>query len=99
VSDVVPMGCIRDLRKVLGDDAKEPRFIQTVHRRGYRFIAPLTTAPPVSGSRFQVSRSQGEGSHQQLETWNLKLETPLVGREAELRQLHEWLDKALHGER
>ena len=24
VSDVVPMGCIRDLRKVLGDDAKEP---------------------------------------------------------------------------
>lgn len=27
VSDVVPMGCIRDLRKVLRDNAREPRFI------------------------------------------------------------------------
>jgi Tol biopolymer transport system component/DNA-binding winged helix-turn-helix (wHTH) protein len=32
---------VRQLRKVLGDDAHEPRFIETVPRRGYRFIAEV----------------------------------------------------------
>ena len=32
---------IAQLRKVLGDDADEPRYIETVARRGYRFIAPV----------------------------------------------------------
>jgi DNA-binding winged helix-turn-helix (wHTH) protein len=31
-----------ELRKVLGETAREPQFITTVHRRGYRFIAPVT---------------------------------------------------------
>lgn len=29
------------IRTALGDDPKEPTFVQTVHRRGYRFIAPV----------------------------------------------------------
>src|ERR1700722_12396263 len=33
---------VLDLRKVLGDDAGQPRFIQTVHKRGFRFVAPVT---------------------------------------------------------
>jgi DNA-binding winged helix-turn-helix (wHTH) protein/Tfp pilus assembly protein PilF len=33
--------CIRQLRATLGDTATQPRFIQTVPRRGYRFIAPV----------------------------------------------------------
>src|SRR5215213_6046614 len=32
---------IRELRVALGDDAESPRFIQTLPRRGYRFIAPV----------------------------------------------------------
>ncbi len=32
---------IKMLRKALGDDAAKPRFIETVPRRGYRFIAPV----------------------------------------------------------
>src|SRR5262245_55725313 len=42
VSDVVPLVCIRELRKALGDEAGTPRFIETVPRRGYRFLAPVT---------------------------------------------------------
>jgi DNA-binding winged helix-turn-helix (wHTH) protein len=34
--------CIRQLRLTLHDSATHPRFIQTVPRRGYRFIAPVT---------------------------------------------------------
>jgi len=36
--------CIRQIRVALGDDPKSPRFIATIPRRGYRFIAPVTTA-------------------------------------------------------
>lgn len=33
---------VTKLRQALGDDADNPRFIETIPRRGYRFIAPLT---------------------------------------------------------
>jgi len=42
VSDTVLKSCIRELREALGDDAQAPQYIATVHRRGYRFIAPLS---------------------------------------------------------
>ncbi len=32
---------IADIRGVLEDDAKKPRFIETMHRRGYRFVAKV----------------------------------------------------------
>src|SRR5882724_2976859 len=36
---------IRELRDALADDHTTPRFIQTVRRRGYRFIAAMGAAP------------------------------------------------------
>jgi TolB-like protein/Tfp pilus assembly protein PilF len=33
--------CIRQIRKVLREDARCPRYIETLHRRGYRFVAPV----------------------------------------------------------
>jgi len=36
---------VNRLRETLGDSAEEPRFIETVPRRGYRFIAPLNEGP------------------------------------------------------
>jgi len=33
--------CVRQIRTVLGDEAQTPRFIETIPRRGYRFIAPV----------------------------------------------------------
>ncbi len=37
---------IKKLREALGDDSDNPRFIETLHRRGYRFIAPVE-GPPI----------------------------------------------------
>jgi DNA-binding winged helix-turn-helix (wHTH) protein len=37
---------INKLREALGDDADSPRFIETLPRRGYRFVAPVETAGP-----------------------------------------------------
>ncbi len=37
---------IKILRQELGDDPHRPTYIQTVHRRGYRFIAPISTVQP-----------------------------------------------------
>lgn len=45
VTDASLLEAIRVLREALGDDRTHPRFVQTVHRRGYRFVAPLTAAP------------------------------------------------------
>jgi DNA-binding winged helix-turn-helix (wHTH) protein len=39
VTPSVLTGCIREVRRALGDDAKGARFVETVHRRGYRFVA------------------------------------------------------------
>ncbi|MBI3799184.1 MAG: transcriptional regulator [Deltaproteobacteria bacterium] len=48
VSEWALTTCLRAIRKALGEKAKTPRFIETVHRRGYRFIAPLSTQPVAS---------------------------------------------------
>lgn len=37
--------CIRQLRMALGDDAREPRYIETVPKRGYRFLADVAAQP------------------------------------------------------
>src|SRR5580692_7474553 len=49
VQPEVLKGHIRDIRAALGDDPKKPRFIETLHRRGYRFIAQLTDVSRTSG--------------------------------------------------
>ena len=46
VGDAVLKVCVREIRQALGDDHHEPTFIETVHKRGYRFIAAVTTVAP-----------------------------------------------------
>ena len=38
--------CIRQIRRVLSDDARRPRYIETVPKRGYRFCYPLSSKQP-----------------------------------------------------
>jgi TolB-like protein/DNA-binding winged helix-turn-helix (wHTH) protein/Flp pilus assembly protein TadD len=47
VSDDALTTCIAELRRALEDDAKQPRFIETRHRRGYRFAAALSPVEEV----------------------------------------------------
>jgi len=41
---------INKLREALGDSADSPRFIETLPRRGYRFVAPVNTVPQSKSS-------------------------------------------------
>ena len=38
--------CVNQIRAVLGDDAEKPRYVETLPRRGYRFIAPVMVELP-----------------------------------------------------
>ena len=41
---------INKIREALGDSAESPRFVETVARRGYRFLAEVSDAAPVRGA-------------------------------------------------
>jgi len=47
-TDDVLSVAIYSLRKALGDDARRPRYVETVSRRGYRLIAPVQTAAAIA---------------------------------------------------
>src|SRR5258705_2546109 len=53
VSEGLLRSYIRELREILKDDANAPRFIETIPRRGLRFLAPVTAAA-APGSRPQL---------------------------------------------
>jgi len=45
VTDAVLTVCIGEVRKALGDQPNNPKFIETLHRRGYRFLSPIANGP------------------------------------------------------
>lgn len=55
--------CIRAVRRALGDDAAAPRFVETVPRRGYRFVHPVelveSPTPPLHAARTARRRPRG----------------------------------------
>jgi pimeloyl-ACP methyl ester carboxylesterase len=54
VGDAVLKTAIRDVRRALGDDSHTPRYIETAHRRGYRFIAPVASSSETAAARVDV---------------------------------------------
>jgi DNA-binding winged helix-turn-helix (wHTH) protein len=83
VSEAALTSCIRDLRGALADTSRAPRYIETVHRRGFRFIGPVarpnarpTPTPPALGRPVTF-----------------------VGRDRELEQLHARFETASSGHR
>jgi DNA-binding winged helix-turn-helix (wHTH) protein/predicted ATPase len=100
VADGVLTTSMGELRKVLGETAKQPQYIATVHRRGYRFIAPVIPVDTMEESavrggsldtsaRLPLHAARGSGLPG----------TVLVDRETELARLHQWFRDACHGQR
>jgi TolB-like protein/Flp pilus assembly protein TadD len=54
VGDAALVTCIQELRKALRDDARKPHYIETLHRRGYRFIGKATVARPPAVSNSEA---------------------------------------------
>ncbi|MEQ9103421.1 MAG: transcriptional regulator [Rhodothermales bacterium] len=54
VSDSALTQCIKDIRKALGDDSSNPRYVQTVPRHGYRFMAEVRAGAPAANGTVQV---------------------------------------------
>jgi DNA-binding winged helix-turn-helix (wHTH) protein len=64
ISDGTLTRAVALLRKALGDNARNPRFIETIPKRGYRFIAPVKPIDltPSGGLRFKLEAPEGEVS-------------------------------------
>ena len=90
VSDSVLKTVISELRQALDDDARQPRYIETAARRGYRFIAALTTQ--------RVSRIAQRSSSTRTSLTHTR-SVAMVGREAALRRLCEAWNDAADGQR
>jgi DNA-binding winged helix-turn-helix (wHTH) protein/tetratricopeptide (TPR) repeat protein len=87
VSDSVLKTAISDLRKVLGDDPRQPRFIETVSRRGYRFIAAPSPAPSMTPAPATVLAANAHPS------------PPFIGRTDEISRLQRAWERADGGQR
>jgi DNA-binding winged helix-turn-helix (wHTH) protein len=95
VGDAVLKVAIREIRAALGDDARDPRFIQTAHRRGYRLIGKveLIDTPRTADRRstaLAAATSQAPPS---------PMTSRLAGRQTPLAVLDERLALAIRGER
>ncbi len=87
VSEAALTSCVRDLRKALGDASQTPRYIETVHRRGFRFIGPVAVAAgPAETPRPARTAPPTPAA-------------PFVGRDAELARLHALFATAAAGRR
>src|SRR5262245_17308214 len=105
VSEGVLKSSMDELRKALGEPAKAPQWIATVHRRGYRFVAPVTRvegSPLAEVSATPRTPLPAPDPMPVLPSTAVSAPPPaslLVAREAELATLHQWFAKALQGER
>ena len=61
VTESVLKSAISEVRAALGDDPKQPRYIETVSRRGYRFIAAAVGAPSQSAAAVERNGAGGPG--------------------------------------
>jgi len=79
---------IGEIRSALGDDPKNPRFIETVHRRGFRFVAASRQEVQDGAAAAHIDEPPADAS-----------EAPFVGRTAELNALEACFRRSCGGRR
>ncbi len=87
VSEVTLSTSIREIRKALDDDAHRPRYLETVHRRGFRFLADLIDGADADGAAAHAVVAPAPPPA-----------APVFGRDAELDRLAAELERASAGE-
>ena len=84
ITESVLKTVIGKIRTALQDDARQPRFIETVSRRGYRFIASVVSTGATGWSQPAVTAPDDDS---------------FIGRTAELARLHAAWERARLGKR
>jgi DNA-binding winged helix-turn-helix (wHTH) protein len=84
VSDAALTSCIRELRRALDDDARTPTYIETLHRRGFRFLP---------------QRQAGDALDEALPSVEASAPVCCVGRDDTLARLHASYAAAADGDR
>ena len=87
VSDSVLKTAVSELRTALEDDAREPRFIETVSRRGYRFIASTSAVQDDPREAGQLARVAGVDATTSL--CGCPLPLPAYATDDEILYAHE----------
>jgi DNA-binding winged helix-turn-helix (wHTH) protein len=83
VSDDALSSALKDLRKALGDDGSQQRYIRTERKRGYRFAAPVQKSLEPEALDWTAKRAlYGVPRHPSMH---------FLGRDAELSMLREFL--------
>jgi DNA-binding winged helix-turn-helix (wHTH) protein/predicted ATPase len=85
VSDSALTSCIQELRGALRDSVKRPRYIETLHRRGYRFVAHLSGAATQNPVPSALP--------------GLRTDTTFVGRDAVIKEMGNAWTTAKRGSR
>src|SRR5688500_8983570 len=96
VGDASVKVCVREIRKALGDVANVPRCIETVHRRGYRFIGKVDAIAKGSAPPPGVAAPAHPAAVAPVATAQLP---PLVGRDVEMSRLCALFERTARGQR
>jgi len=87
VGDAALTFSIGEVRRALGDEAKAARYVETIHRRGYRFIADVQVVSPSATAHLDAAANARAGM------------AALVGREREIERLGQIYARAAEGNR
>ena len=98
VTEGVLAACVYEIRRVLGDQSRAPRFIETVHTRGYRFL-PEVDYSVARDLRNQSNETRTRGGPLAPYPGELVRSSGLFGRQKELTELHGVFQKVLDGAR
>ncbi len=94
VTDIVLNNAVGQLRQALGDNPKQPRFIETVHRRGFRWIGPVNAEAPSGSASTDTLHASFT-----LHAAEANTDTAFVGRTESLAELARCYARAAAGQR